>query len=269
MVTARADVLLPAVVLVLSCASSVSATGDVSGSTDVLLSDEDRDAPDVTRDAVEAPLPSDLGVPRCTNPDYPEQGWKAGSCACIGARPGRPGICRTGVTELGPSCRAGACPYLLEGAPTYCVALDLDQPLHFECADGDFCRALAALDLRTPAYPRNAACVYGDGTLFRAGVVGSASCPAGSDGLLCGVGCERCPLTHGLCWGMSEANPLGACLRVQETTNSSCTSAAQCSAGDGCLLILDAARGPTASVCVEAERCARVASLAVERFACR
>jgi len=108
-------------------------------------------------------------------------------------------------------------------------------------------------------------CIYQDGTPIRTGRVGRATCPAGSEGVLCGLGCAPCPAPHNHCWGSSELDPLGFCVE----DSMPCTEEIPCPDGWHCVFPrnLDVVGRPAAGYCTES-RCAEIEALAPRRFRC-
>jgi hypothetical protein len=138
------------------------------------------------------------------------------------------------------------------------------------CVPIDYCLALRrhAAD-RTERY--EVVCLYSDGTRVDSGIVPPASCPAGSEGLLCGPGCAPCRGPDA-CFGWSESNPLGACIehRDPDTAMEACEPARPCSRGNACLRPTNLSEdgGAAPGFCVPLARCQAVASAAPTRFHC-
>jgi hypothetical protein len=236
----------------------------------VILADIRADLSDSTDGDVHRPdaLPPSPHGP-CSTPDYPDEGWDQGICACLGASAGATGICRNPFA-LGV-CRQGLC---LDGNNAsieglYCLSLDRAREFDAECESRAFCSALRALDARPPRTAHTSECRYSDGTAFETGDVPAASCPAGSATLLCGRGCATCTRGAAICWGFSEQDPLGACVSVSDTSRP-CTSSSDCSPGASCLRPrnLDSLNRSTRGICQPAEHCQRVAMASVGRFSC-
>ena len=205
----------------------------------------------------------------CDTPDYPDVGWDRGTCACLGASDGIPGICRNPFA-LG-ACRRGLC---LDGAASNieglsCLSLDQDRRLDAECESRAFCLALRDLHARPPRTAHRAECRYSDGTSFETGEVRAANCPIASVGILCGRGCAPCGMGAGVCWGFSEQNPLGACMQVSNDLPT-CQTASDCPKGTGCLRPrnLDSLNRPAQGLCQPGQRCERVSTIAPGRFVC-
>jgi hypothetical protein len=205
----------------------------------------------------------------CFTPDYPDEGWDKGTCACLGASTESPGICRNPFA-LG-ACRRGMC---LDGGTSsvgnlFCLSLDRRQGLDAECESRAFCLALHDLNSRSPRTTRVAECRYSDGTTFETGIIPVASCPSETNGLLCGRGCTVCGTGPAICWGFSEQNPLGACIFVSDDLPP-CRLAAECPSGAGCLLPrnLDSLNRPAQGTCQPASHCRQIATAATSRFSC-
>lgn len=238
-------------------------------SIDVPEGDEVVDVP-AEQDVRDAPV-LDLAEGRCSNPDYPQEGWKRGDCACLGALPERPGVCRTGLLEpfeLG-FCSRGSCFETHPNAPSWCVVLDLARGFTGECAREEFCRAAAELSLRPPQYPRAAGCYYADGTPFATGRIVPQSCPSGEGNLFCAPGCGLC--AQRACWGSSEENPLGYCVdHTSLREDYPCHETRACRAGHSCLRPnnLNTVGQYSSGLCVPTARCTLAAERSEGRFRC-
>lgn len=137
-------------------------------------------------------------------------------------------------------------------------------------SSASYCASLATcleLERRYQANPSIEAprCIYQDGTPIRTGRVGRATCPAGSEGILCGLGCAPCPVPHNHCWGSSELDPLGFCVE----DSMPCTAEIPCPEGWRCVYPrnLDVVGRRAAGYCTES-RCAEIEALAPHRFRC-
>lgn len=253
-----------------SGADGAATLNDLPSSFDVALEDgvARSDTSEASRDVGDE-LTTVRG-PRCDNPDFPLEGWDLGECACLGAQSGQRGICRTGLRDLGVGCYARSCSGFGGLARTFCVMSDAERGLFVECADRQFCRDLRALGLRRPTYPLDASCVYGDGTAFVTGDVPPGLCPSGTEQLLCGVGCAPCGPGFAYCWAYSESNPIGACVPSNRPIFM-CDSQTDCASGSACLtpMNLDLLGRRPRGVCLDGDRCQRVAAIAPARFGCR
>lgn len=130
----------------------------------------------------------------------------------------------------------------------------------------------ACADLRA----RGVSCYFADGTAFIDGRI-ECECPVDEPGLTCGPGCSPCPAEH-LCWGVSEASNVGACIRDPSAVGliQPCGGTAErCESGDRCLRFATPSAPELRTIgfempgaCLGAERCERLAALLPERFRC-
>jgi hypothetical protein len=192
-------------------------------------------------------------------------------CECEGARADVPGVC---VALRGSGCFFQSC--RLETG-LYCLVREgrsLYSSAGLGCTSATVCEALRRRQIRPPEFESFVECRYSDDTAYQTGEIGRATCPVGSERILCGTGCLSCQRGDDLCWARSERFPTGYCI---DDEGGACRNRSDCAASKPspedpfvCILPTNITGGGQLpwGVCTQRSRCRRASLLLPGRFRC-